>query len=204
MQAEYDKKTPRFIKHVNVQNSNAHGGISLSNEHDKSDQGQTNNNVNFLSKILKEDIVKERCNIGLVLDQAQVDILENSWRSKNPDRISAFREDYKNCFPIHDSSVEFLQVPSLDDLLEPMLRQTHGQNAVKSWDTHRQLFTQPLKQIEKLAFRGQLSARMNVISVLYMQQALGSLLQTLEGEDYDKDSVCQTIKDIFAMSTKTS
>ncbi|CAC5372482.1 unnamed protein product [Mytilus coruscus] len=103
-----NRKCERFIKHVNVQSSNAHGGISLSNEHDKSDQGQTNNNVNFLSKIFKEDIVKERCNIGLVLDQAQVEILENSWRPKNPDRISAFKEDYKNCFPIHDSSVEFV------------------------------------------------------------------------------------------------
>ncbi|CAC5407425.1 unnamed protein product [Mytilus coruscus] len=84
-----------------------------------------------------------------------------------------------------------------------MLRQTHGEKAVKSWDNHRQLYSQPLKQIEKLGFHGQLSARMNIISVLYMQQALGSLLQTLESDDFEKDEVCQTIKDVFAMSTKT-
>ena len=83
-----------------------------------------------------------------------------------------------------------------------MLRQTHGQKAVKSWDSHRQLYNQPFKQIEKLGYQGQLAARMNIISMLYMQQTLGSLLTSLE-DDIDKDTVCQTVKDLFAMSTKS-
>ncbi|CAG2186308.1 Receptor-type guanylate cyclase gcy-9,Adenylate cyclase,Receptor-type guanylate cyclase gcy-7,Receptor-type guanylate cyclase gcy-22,Receptor-type guanylate cyclase gcy-11,Guanylyl cyclase GC-E,Receptor-type guanylate cyclase gcy-17,Retinal guanylyl cyclase 1,Receptor-type guanylate cyclase gcy-12,Guanylate cyclase 2G,Olfactory guanylyl cyclase GC-D,Receptor-type guanylate cyclase gcy-3,Receptor-type guanylate cyclase gcy-23,Receptor-type guanylate cyclase gcy-20,Receptor-type guanylate cyclase gcy-19,Reti len=194
-----NRKCERFIKHV----VNSNEGFSL-NDNIESEQGQAvNKNVNFLAKIFKEDIAKEKSSLGLVLDQTQVDILESSWRSKNPERISAYKEEYKSVFPIHDSSVEFLQVPKLDDLLEPMLRQTHGEKAVKSWDNHRQLHTQPLRQIEKLGFQGQLSARMNIISVLYMQQALGSLVQTLESDDFEKDEVCQTVKDVFAMSTKT-
>ncbi|XP_063412309.1 uncharacterized protein LOC134695064 [Mytilus trossulus] len=194
-----NRKCERFIKHV----VNSNEGFSL-NDNIESDQGQAvNKNVNFLAKIFKEDIAKEKSSLGLVLDQTQVDILESSWRSKHPERISAYKEEYKSVFPIHDSSVEFLQVPKLDDLLEPMLRQTHGEKAVKSWDNHRQLHTQPLRQIEKLGFQGQLSARMNIISVLYMQQALGSLVQTLESDDFEKDKVCQTVKDVFAMSTKT-
>jgi hypothetical protein len=52
-----------------------------------------------------------------------------------------------------------LQVPSLDEILEPMIRTLHGPKAVKNWDKQKQLFTQPLKQIEKLAFQGQVAAR---------------------------------------------
>ncbi|CAC5409343.1 unnamed protein product [Mytilus coruscus] len=95
------------------------------------------------------------------------------------------------------------QVPKLDDLLEPMIRQTHGQKLIRFWDNHRQLYSQPYKQIEKLGFQGQLASRMNIISMLYMQQALGSLLKDLEEDDVDKSTACQTVKDIFAMSTKS-
>jgi len=77
--------------------------------------------------------------------------------------------------------------------------------AVKSWDSYRQLFTQPLKQIEKLSFQGQLAARMNIF-VLYMQQMMGTLLEKLGKaqfvEDEEKESCCQVVKDMFAMSTK--
>lgn len=103
--------------------------------------------------------------------------------------------------------MKILQVAKQNDFLEPMLRQTHdGEKAVKSWDNHRPLYSQPLKQIEKLDFIEQLSARRNIISVLYkmyMQQALDSLKQTLESDDFEKNEVCQRIKDVFAMSTKT-
>ena len=88
-------------------------------------------------------------------------------------------------------------------MIEPILRQTHGQKAVKSWDSHRQLFSQPLTQIEKLGFQGQLAARMDIISILYIQQALSSSMKTLENDDFGKDLICQTIKDIFAISTKS-
>jgi hypothetical protein len=74
------------------------------------------------------------------------------------ERLTCFREDYRNCFPIHKNAVDFLQVPSLDEILEPMIRTLHGPKAVKNWDKHKQLFTQPLKQIENLAFQGQVAA----------------------------------------------
>ena len=103
-----------------------------------------------------------------------MNILETSWRCKNPDRVSVYREDYKACFLIHDSAVKFLQVPTLDDLLEPMLHNTNGPKAVRTWDSHRQFYTAPLKQIERLGFHGQLASRMSIIANLYMQQALGT------------------------------
>ena len=203
-QSSHNRKCERFVKHVSmVQNTDVQQvQVDKDTQKEKTTDLQVRNNV--LSQIFKEDITKSNLtSVGLVLDQAQVDILDNSWRCKNPDRLSAYKEDYKSCFPIHDSSVDYLQVPSLDDLLEPLLRQTHGQKAVNSWDSHRQLFSQPLKQIEKLGFQGQLAARMNIISVMYIQQALGSLLNCIDNGEVDKDMICQTIKDVFAMSQKT-
>ena len=196
--SENYRKSDRFTKHV-VMNSeeqvvSAEIGNSLS---------EKSNKVDVLSKIFKEDVNKAKARSGLILDQAQIDILSDSWRSSYPDRISAYKEEYKNCFPINDNSVEFLQVPTLDDLMEVMLRQTHGLKAVKGWDTRRQLFSQPYKQIEKLGFQGQLGARMNIISLLYIQQALGSLAQSVESGNFDKHSLGENIKDIFAMSTKS-
>ena len=64
--------------------------------------------------------------------QAQVTILENSWRCQHPDKLSAYREEYRSCFPVHDSAEEFLQGSGHDDLLEPVMRKNHGPKAVKS------------------------------------------------------------------------
>ena len=182
----------RFVKHVQATCS------SVSKE-----SNATVKNVSLLGQIFKEDCSKQKSIEGLVLDQAQIDILDSTWRSKHPDRISAYKEEYKNCFPIHDDSVDFLKVPTLDDIFEIMLRQTHGQKAVQSWDSHRQLHTQPFKQIEKLGYQGQLSARMNIISTLYMQQALGSLAQSVEKGEFTPESLLESLKDIFAMSAKS-
>ncbi|CAG2190111.1 unnamed protein product [Mytilus edulis] len=189
-------KGERFLKHVRNEQ------VQVQDlEQVKSDERQTTTNV--LSQIFSEDLSKEKSSVGLILDQAQVNILESSWRCKIPEHLSAYKEEYKSCFPINDDSASFLQVPKLDDLLEPMIRQTHGQKLMRSWDNHRQLYSQPYKQIEKLGFQGQLASRMNIISLSYMQQALGSLLKDLEEDDVDKSTACQTVKDIFAMSTKS-
>ncbi|VDI27962.1 Hypothetical predicted protein [Mytilus galloprovincialis] len=139
---------------------------------------------------------------GLIIDEAQVRILERSWRTKNPEKLTAYKDEYRSCFPVNDKSKSFLQVPSLDDLLEPMIRTVHGTNSVKSWDKHKQLVTQPLKQIENLAYQGQVASRMGIISVLYMQQTLGTLLERVENENVS-DETCQMVKDLFAISTKS-
>ncbi|CAG2225073.1 unnamed protein product [Mytilus edulis] len=145
------RKGERFMKHVQLK--------SVSNDVNKDVELSSDNITrhNVLSELFSEDIASnnDKGSVGLIMDQAQVTILENSWRCQHPEKLSAYREEYRSCFPVHDSAVEFLQVPSLDDLLEPMMRKNHGPKAVKSWDTgHRQLYTQPLKQIEKLSFQG--------------------------------------------------
>lgn len=158
---------------------------------------------NMLCELFGEDAgPKQTSENGLCLDQSQIDILLKSWRSSNPERLSAYKDEYRTVFPVHDSSESVLKVPSLDDLLEPMLCKQHGSKSVKSWGKSRQLATQPLKSIESVAYQGQVAARYGIISVAYMQQALGTLLNKLQSAESNIDSAIQSVRDIFAMSTK--
>ena len=140
--------------------------------------------------------------MGIYLDQAQEDILSKSWRCKDPVKLTAYKEDNKTCFLVHEKSESLLQVPSLDDLLEPMLLKKRGSKSVKAWGKSKQLASQPLKAIERVAFRGQMATRLGILSVCYIQQALGSLLNKLQSKEVNIDSTVQSVRDIFAMSTK--
>ncbi|CAC5403642.1 unnamed protein product [Mytilus coruscus] len=107
---------------------------SVSNEVNKDSELSSDTRHNVLSELFSEDIASnnDKGSVGLIMDQAQASILENSWRCQHPDKLSAYREEYRSSFPVHDNAIEFLQVPSLDDLLEPMIRKDHGPKAVKS------------------------------------------------------------------------
>ena len=60
-----------------------------------------------------------------------------------------------------------------------------------------------MRSIENSAYQGQIAARMGIISVAYMQQALGLLLKNLKSDTPNIDSAVQSVRDIFNMSTKT-
>ncbi|CAG2257679.1 unnamed protein product [Mytilus edulis] len=201
--SQYLQTQPTIINNNVESQSNQRQTSNIDNNNNKTVVKQSDN-LNLLSKLFKEDIPSESSDNsgGLIIDEAQVRILERSWRTKNPEKLTAFKDEYRSCFPVNDKSKSFLQVPSLDDLLEPMIRTVHGTNSVKSWDKHKQLVTQPLKQIENLAYQGQVASRMGIISVLYMQQTLGTLLERVENENVS-DETCQMVKDLFAISTKS-
>ena len=99
--------------------------------------------------------------------------LSKTWLCEHAERLSAFRDEYTAVFLVHDSSLETLHVPSLDDLLESMLSKRHGSESVKACGRNRTLATQPLKAIESKAFQGQSAARYGIIAVSYIQEALG-------------------------------
>ena len=103
--------------------------------------------------------------------------MSKPWRCEHPERLSAFKDEYRSVFPVHDSSLETSQVSSLDDLLEPMLSKRHDSKSAKAWGRIRTLATQSLKAIERVAFQDQSAARYGIIAVSYIQQALGSLLK---------------------------
>lgn len=154
-----------------------------------------------LKELFKDNVAKLQTH-GLVLDEVQVESLNKNWRTANPDKLSAYKDECASVFPVHQSAKDMLQVPSLDDILEPMLRNKHGSRAVKGWSKGRTLYTQPLKMIETLGYQGHLASRFNVISSAYIQQALGTLLKVLKKKDTNVDLAIQMTKDIYAMSTK--
>lgn len=206
------RKTERFSRFLNdVQASQSCTNNSTVSKPDSNqNQSDSNNNdakksnkIDVLSKFFKNDITSESDKgQGLQLDTSQVTVLENSWRTKYPERLSSFKEEYRSCFPLNDNAIEFLQVPSLDDILEPMIKAQHGVKAVKNWDKQKQLFSQPLKQVERLAYQSQMASRMGIISVLYLQNALASLMFRLGNENVS-DETCQSVNDIFSISMKS-
>lgn len=194
-------KQNRFSRFVCTNNTNS----EMCNNDTEKVQGKSTCKVDKLSQMFKEEIPpdnNESKDTGLILDEAQIRMLNQSWRIQRPDRLTAFKDEYRSCFPLHEQSMPYLTVPSLDDLLEPMLREIHGLSAVKNWDKLKQLSTQPLKQLEKLAFQGQVAARMGLISILYLQQMLGTFLSKLQEEGVS-DEHCNMVKDLFAISTKS-
>ena len=140
-------------------------------------------------------------NIGLRLDKAHIDVLNSFWRCQAPEKLTAYRDSYKPTFHVHESSVKMLQVPSLHALSERLLIKKHGRSA--DFSNSQALFTQPFKSIEKIAFQGQLAARMGIISLCYAQQALSLLLTDLKNDSPNLDQAVQNVWDIFAISTKS-
>lgn len=120
-----------------------------------------------------------------------------------PDKVTAYKDSYRQSFPVQsDSETEkLLQVPSLDELSERLLIRKHGRKA--AFGNSQTLFGQPFKSIEKVAYQGQVAARMGIISTCYAQQALSALLQNLKSQSPNMDEAIQNVRDIFAISTKT-
>ena len=62
---------------------------------------------------------------GIIFDDLQIKIVEKSFRFDFPERLSAYKDEYKHLFPVNVKSQELLQVPlSLDDLLRTVAQET--------------------------------------------------------------------------------
>lgn len=167
------------------------------------DSNQPEMNKDILREMFGDDAEADsKSSKGLSLDKTQMDIIKSSWRCQAPDKLSAFRDAYKHAFPIQSGTdtEKLLQVPSLDELSERLLIKKHGRRA--AFGSTQTLFSQPFKSMEKIAYQGQVAARMGIISMCYAQQALGSLLQNLKGNTPNIDEAVQNVRDIFAISTK--
>ena len=137
-----------------------------------------------------------------MLDNIQRDIFKKSWRCDNPNKLSAYKDEYRLNFPVNESSSDFLQVPGLDDLVEPMLRKRYGYKSVKAWSNGKQLVTQPLKSIESLGYQGQMVSRCAILALSYLQQGFGSFMKSLSVPDPNIDKSVQTVRYLFDMSSK--
>ena len=168
----------------------------------KSDENVSEETRQVLLDLFGEDacVKKAGSGTGIVLDKTQTDILNQSWRISAPDKLTAYRDAYKNSLPVHEKSEDILKVPSLDDIVEHFLIKRFSGKA--TFKHARTLFSQNWKEMEKLAFKGQSSAHMGIVITLYIQQALAALLQQLQQDSPNLDSMTQTVRDSFAMSSK--
>ena len=112
---------------------------------------------------------------GLCLDEAQIDTINLSWRSKVRVRLPAYEESSKQSFPVSDSTESVLKVASLDDLSERLLIRRYGRKA--AFRNTQSLFSQPVKSLDSISYQGQVAVRLGIILICYTQQALGSLLK---------------------------
>ena len=124
---------------------------------------------NVLRDIFGENAVTSKSYgvTGLRRDQSQTDILLESRRSSQPDRLTSYKELYKSSLPLHEKSEEFLKVPSLGDIEESFLINRFSSKAC--FRRAIALHTTQLREIEKLGYQGHIAAK---AIVLYMQQAL--------------------------------
>lgn len=92
-----------------------------------------------MSNLFKEDIPTDKF-VWLIFNEAHVRILYQPWRTKNQEKLTTFKDEYRSCVPVIYKSKSFLQVPRLDDFLEPMIKTVHITNmtiSVKSCDKHK-------------------------------------------------------------------
>lgn len=145
--------------------------------------------------------IKENADIGLTLDESQQQILSNSWHNSTPMKMSSYRDSYRASFPINENCKESLLVPTLDDTIESLLVKKYGHKA--AFGSSRGLYNRQMRTIEKIGYQGQTAARMGIITTCYTQQALGCLLDNLQSREPNLDKAVQTVRDVFAMTTKT-
>ena len=183
-------KAARFSKYLPTQCNTESGKKDTENGH--------------LQSLFGEDAKtkSETDSVGLVLDHSQIDVLSGSWHCENPSRLTAYCEEYKSCFPVHDNSTKHLDIPSLDNFTSDLLVKKHGQKAFSVASKKKTLYSPFTKSVEKLAYQGQAAARMGIVSTCYVQQSLGTLLETLQEKEVNVDKSIQLVRDIFAMSTK--
>ena len=111
----------------------------------------TNDGANDkLNEIFGEAANSSDDEVGIVLDQAQVGVLKKSWRSEDPERLTAYKEDTKLSFPVNSKSSDVVRVPALDDLLEPLLRKQNSN--FRAWGKSRHLASASMKSIENVAY----------------------------------------------------
>ena len=158
---------------------------------------------NKLCEIFGSDAqtTKDISDDGLMLDDSQKQILANSWHNPNPMKMSSYRDSYKTAFPVHENTRDLLQVPTLDDTIESLLVKKYGHKA--AFGNSHSLYNRQMRAVEKIGYQGQTAARMGIITTCYSQQALGSLLDNLQSPEPNLDRANQTVRDEFAMITKT-
>lgn len=176
----------------------------LDENNNETDKSLSESTKRCLYDIFGDDAVVKKSvkKSGITIDQSQKDVLESSYRTKEPNFLTAFSEDNFDLFPVSEETEKYLEVPSLDPLVDSCLVKRHGAKASFAKAKHKTLFSQPCKMIEKVAYKGQQAARLGIVMQLYIQQSLGNLVELLQSDSFNKDDGLEQVKNVFAMTTK--
>ncbi|CAG2239350.1 unnamed protein product [Mytilus edulis] len=88
---------------------------------------------------------------GLVLEQNQIDVLRGSWRSETPHKITSYKENYRQSFPIDASCQEYFNVPTMDNTVESLLMKRYADGIFGSqFDTKMKEKTDRNKQLAEV------------------------------------------------------
>ncbi|VDI60041.1 Hypothetical predicted protein [Mytilus galloprovincialis] len=122
---------------------------------------ETDSGIDNLKQLFGDDAKTKSFSksVGLVLHKSQIDILSGSWHCEKPEKITAYNEQYKLCFPVHESSEKHLDISSLDSFTSDLLVKKHGPKAFTISNKKKTLYTPYLKSVEKLAYQGQAAAK---------------------------------------------
>ena len=199
-----DEEPDLPLEDDNISLQPGQGEVLGSDEDTKSDEEEhlSEKAKKCLFDIFGEDAIakKSEKKTGITLDKSQKEVLLGHWRAEKPNTITAFAEETKELFPVDEETEKFLQVPSLDELVGRCLVKRHGNKA--SFSKGKNLFSQPYKMLEKIAYRGQQASFLGIIINMYIQQGLGNLIEVLTADKPNLDKAIQQVRDIFAMSTK--
>ncbi|XP_053376727.1 uncharacterized protein LOC123522864 [Mercenaria mercenaria] len=157
-----------------------------------------------LFDIFGEDVVlkKQDEKSGISIDTSQKEVLNSNYRTESSNSLTAFNEDNFEQFPVDSDTDKYLEVPSLDSLVDSCLVKRHGSKASFSKNKQKALFSQPCKMIEKIAYKGQQASRLGIVMQLYIQQSLGSLVENISKDKCGKEQTIEHVQNIFAMTTK--
>ncbi|CAC5426473.1 unnamed protein product [Mytilus coruscus] len=188
------KSTERFQRYLGNKPENTSTATSTTDSNQKT-------RCNVLGEKFGEDAYAYRSKdkTGIILEQNQIDILKGAWRSDTPQKVTCFRDSYS--LPVDPSCEKYFNVPTFDNTVESLLVKRFGPKA--AFGRVPCLFSKELKSLAKIAYQGQLAARMGLITSCYTQQALGILLDNLQFDTPNLDGAVQNVRDIFALSTKT-
>ena len=161
------------------------------NEHEQSENSRnlSEGTKKCLYDIFGDDAIVKKTvkKSGISIDKSQKKVLDTSYRTREPNFLTAFSEDNFELFSVDEEAETNLQVPSLDTLVDSCLVKRHGSKASFAKANHKSLFSQPSKMIEKIAYKGQQAARLGLVMQLYIQQSLGNLVEIFQSDNFNKD-----------------
>ena len=118
-------------KQDDVLSISANGKFSDSDEdsvQNDENNNETNENLSESTKkclydIFGDDAVVKKTvkKSGIAIDQSQKEVLKTSYRTREPNFLSAFSEDNFDLFPVNEETEKYLEVPSLDTLVDSCL-----------------------------------------------------------------------------------